>query len=111
MKEILYEKTVQSLVEKEFNPEKSRKLAEWNRADHAGSLMNDSETLFQAEDGSYFIVYEGGLRSRFHELPDVSLWFGGSYTRPVTETEAYEWCLETGNYEAAGTLKGAGYKV
>jgi len=105
MKEILYEKTLQSLVEREFDPEKSRKIAEWNSADHAGSLMTDSETLFQAEDGTYFIIYEGGLHSRFHELPDVSIWFGGSYTRSVTEHEAYEWCLETANYEAIEIIK------
>jgi len=104
MKEILYEKTVQCLVEKEYNPEKSQKIAEWNRADHTGSLMNDSETLYLAEDGSYFILYEGGLHSRFHELPDVTIWFGGSFTRKATVKEAYEWCLETGNCEAAQIL-------
>jgi hypothetical protein len=105
MKEILYEKTVQVLVGNEYDPEKSQKIAEWNSTDHSGSLMNDAETLYRTEDGSYFILYEGGLHSRFHELPDVSIWFGGSYTRPVTEEEAYEWCLETGNYDAVEIIK------
>jgi hypothetical protein len=100
MKEILYEKTVQVLVEKEYNPERSQKIAEWNNADHTGSLMNDMEALYLTEEGSYFILYEGGLHSRFHELPDVSIWFGGSYTCLVTVDEAYEWCLETANYDA-----------
>jgi hypothetical protein len=100
MKEILYEKTVQGLVEKECRPDRSQKIAEWSSADHSGTLMNDAETLYRTDDGSYFILYEGGLYSRFHELPDVSIWFGGSYTRPVTVEEAYEWCLETGNYDA-----------
>jgi hypothetical protein len=100
MKEILYEKIEQSLAEKEYNHQKAQKIAEWNNADHSGSLRNDSETLYASEEGNYFIIYEGGLYSRFHELPGVVTWFGGSYTRSVSLNDAYVWCQETGNYDA-----------
>jgi hypothetical protein len=100
MKEILYEKVEQSLVEKEYNPRKAQKIAEWDSTDHTGSLRNDVETLYVTEDGDYFIIYDGGLYSRFHELPGITTWFGGSYTRTVTKEEAYVWCQETGNYDA-----------
>jgi hypothetical protein len=100
MKEILYKKIEQSFTEREYDPQKARKIAEWNSADHTGSLRNDMETLYVNDDGNYFIVYDGGLSSRFHELPNVRTWFGGSFTRLVSEDDAYDWCLETGNYDA-----------
>jgi hypothetical protein len=100
MKEILYEKIEQRLIEKEHDPQKARKIAQWNSADHTGSLMNDVETLYVTEEGNYFILYDGGLNSRFHELPGVTTWFGGTYTQPVTAEEARTWCQETGNYDA-----------
>jgi hypothetical protein len=97
IKDILYEKAEQRLIEKELNPDKSTKLAQWNSADHMGSLRNDTETLYINENGEYFIVYEGGLCAGFHDLPDVETWFGGSYIRTITIEDAYAWCEETGN--------------
>jgi hypothetical protein len=97
IKDILYEKTEQRLIEKELSPDKSTKLAQWNSADHNHSLRNDSETLYINENGEYFIIYEGGLSSGFHKLPDVETWFGGSYIRTITIEDAYAWCEETGN--------------
>jgi hypothetical protein len=100
MKDILYEKVLQSTVEKEYDPGKATRLAEWSSADHSGSLRNDIETLYVTADGGYFILYEGGLYSRFHELPEIATWFGGTYTRPVSVEDALAWCQETGNYDA-----------
>ena len=100
MKEFLYEKVEQNLVEKGHDPQKSRKLAEWSSLDHSGSLINDTEILYMTEDGDYFIFYEGGLHSRFHELSGASTWFGGTYIRPVSVEDAFAWCQETGNYDA-----------
>ena len=97
IKDILYEKAEQRLMEKELNPDKATKLAQWNSADYMGSMRNDSETLFINENGEYFIIYEGGLNSGFHELPGVEAWFGGSYIRSITIEDAYSWCEETGN--------------
>ena len=97
IKDILYEKAEQILIEKELCPDKSTKLAQWNSADHNHSLRNDSETLYINENGEYFIIYEGGLNSAFHELPDVQTWFGGSYIRTISIEDAYAWCEETGN--------------
>jgi hypothetical protein len=97
IKDILYEKAEQRLMEKELNPDKSTRLAQWNSADHNHSLRNDSETLYINENGEYFIIYEGGLSSGFHELPGVEAWFGGSYIRIMTREYAYAWCEETGN--------------
>jgi hypothetical protein len=97
IKDILYEKAEQRLIEKELNPDKSTRLAQWNSADHSGSLRADSETLYINETGEYYIIYEGGLSSGFHELPDVQTWFGGSYIRTITIEDAYAWCEETGN--------------
>ena len=99
MKEFIYEKVEQSLVEKEHDPQKSRKLAEWNNRDHSGSLINDTEILYITEDGHYFIFYEGGLQSRFHELPGLATWFGGTYIWPVSVEDAFTWCQETDNYD------------
>jgi hypothetical protein len=96
IKDILYEKAEQRLMEKELNPDKSTRLAQWNSADHNHSLRNDSETLYINENGEYFIIYEGGLSSGFHELPGVEAWFGGSYIRIITIEDAYAWCEETG---------------
>ena len=98
--DILYEKTEQRLIEKELDPSKSFKLAQWSGADHTGSLRNDSETLYVSEKGEYYIVYEGGLNAGFHSLPGVESWFGGSHIRPVSITDAYDWCEETLNYDA-----------
>lgn len=97
IKDILYEKAEQRLIEKELNPDKSTKLGQWNSADHNHSMRNDSEALYINENGEYFIIYEGGLSSGFHELPGVETWFGGSYTRTITIEDAYAWCEETGN--------------
>ncbi len=97
LKDILYEKVEQRLVEKKLNPDKSRRLAEWTSADHSGSLRNDSETLYLNEQGEYYLVYEGGLTAGFHDLPGVESWFGGRYVRTISVEEAYAWCLETGN--------------
>jgi hypothetical protein len=97
IKDILYEKAEQRLIEKELNPDKSTRLGQWNSADHMGSIRNDSETLYINENGEYFIIYEGGLSSRFHELPGVEAWFGGSYIRTITIEDAHAWCEETGN--------------
>jgi len=100
LKEILYEKTEQSLLEKECDPRKATMLAQWSAADHSGSLRNDTETLYVAKNGEYFIVYEGGLGSGFHTLPGVATWFGGTYTRTISPADAHAWCQETGNYDA-----------
>jgi hypothetical protein len=97
IKDILYEKAEQRLIAKELDPDKSTRLAQWNSADHNGCLRDDSETLYVNENGEYYIIYEGGLSSRFHELPDVETWFGGSYIRTITIEDAYAWCEETGN--------------
>ncbi len=100
LKDILYEKVEQRLVEKELDPAKSKKLAEWTSAEKPMSLRNDSETLYISEQGAYYIVYEGGLNSGFHNLPGVETWSGGSYIRIISLEEAYSWCEETGNYDA-----------
>lgn len=97
MKEFLYERAEQRLIEKELNPQRSTRLAQWSGADHTGSLMSDTETLFVSERGEYFIIYEGGMGSGFHSLPGVESWFGGSYIRTVSIEDAYAWCEETGN--------------
>lgn len=99
MKEFLYEKAEQALVEKEFDPAKSTSLAQWSASEFSGIFRTDTETLYVSGKGEYFILYEGGMHSRFHELPGVETWFGGSYIRPVTVSEAVAWCEETGNYE------------
>jgi hypothetical protein len=100
MKDILYEKVEQRLIEKELGLDKSARLAEWCAADHAGSLRNDTETLFLNEKGEYIIVYEGGMGAGFHGLPGVETWFGGSYVRTLSLEDAYTWCEETGNFDA-----------
>ncbi len=100
IKDILYEKTLQRLLEKELNPDKSVRLASWCSAEYSGSLRNDTETLFVNEQGSYYIIYEGGLLSGFHDLPGVESWFGGTYIRTLSMEEAYAWCEETGNADA-----------
>ncbi len=100
IKDILYEKTEQRLIEKELDPSKSLKLAQWSGADHTGSFRNDSETLYVSGKGEYYIIYEGGLNAGFHSLPGVESWFGGSYIRPVSVEDAYAWCEETLNHDA-----------
>lgn len=100
IKDILYEKAEQRLIEKEFDPNKSTRLAEWSGADHAGSFRGDRETLYMSEKGDYFIVYEGGMNASFHALPGVESWFGGSYTRTLSAEEAFAWCEETGSFDA-----------
>ena len=100
MKDVLYEKVEQRLVEKELDPKKSTRLAEWTAADHSGSLMNDTETLYVNDKGEYFLVYEGGMNAAYHQLPGVESWFGGSYTKSLQADEALAWCEETGNYDA-----------
>ncbi len=97
MKDFLYERAEQRLLEKELNPDKSTRLAQWSSADHTGSLRNDTETLFVNERGEYYIIYEGGLGAGFHSLPGVESWYGGSYIRTLTLEDAYAWCEETGN--------------
>jgi hypothetical protein len=97
LKDILYEKVEQRLVEKELNPDKARRLAEWTNADHSGSLRNDTETLFLSEQGDVLPRVRGGMNAGFHDLPGVESWFGGRYVRTISVEEAYAWCLETGN--------------
>jgi hypothetical protein len=94
IKDILYEKAEQRLLEKELDPKKSTRLAEWTGAEHSGSFRNDTETLYVNEKGDYFIVYEGGMK------PGMESWFGGSYTRALSAHEAFAWCEETGNSDA-----------
>ena len=100
MKDILFEKIEQRLVEKELDPKKSTWLAEWKASDHTGSFRNDTETLYVNDKGEYFMVCEGGMKASFHDLPGVESWFGGTHTRPLQIGEALAWCEETGNYEA-----------
>lgn len=100
MKDILYEKAEQRLIEKELGLDKSTRLAEWCSADHSSSLRSDSEVLFINQRGEYFIVYEGGLGAGFHELPGVETWFGGTYIRMLSLEDAYAWCEETANFDA-----------
>ena len=99
IKDILYEKVEQRLVEKELDPKKSTRIAEWRAAEHTGSFRSDTETLYVNDKGEYFIVYEGGMNAAFHDLPGVESWFGGSYTRSLQADEALAWCEETGNYD------------
>ncbi len=84
---------------KGYDPERSEKLADWSPGDYGG-LRHEAETLYRSEDGGYFLLYEGGLFSRFHELAGVEHWYGGTHIRPVIREEAIAWCEETGNYEA-----------
>jgi hypothetical protein len=100
IKDILYEKTEQRLMEKELDPNKSVKLAQWAEADHTSGFRNDSETLYVSEKGEYYIVYEGGLNAGFHSLPGVESWFGGTYIRTISIEDAYNWCEETLNQDA-----------
>jgi hypothetical protein len=99
MKDILYEKIEQRLLAKELDPEKSILLGDWSASDHQASLRCETEMLFVSAQGRYFIVYEGGMKAPYHDLPGVESWFGGSYTRAVTVEEAIEWCEETGNLD------------
>ncbi|HDP26504.1 MAG TPA: hypothetical protein ENN34_13860 [Deltaproteobacteria bacterium] len=100
MKELLYEKVEQALVEKAFDPAKSTKIGDWSANELSGGFRTDTETLYVSASGDYFLLYEGGMLSRFHELEGVESWFGGSYIRPMTVSEAVSWCEETGNHEA-----------
>jgi hypothetical protein len=91
---------IQNINEKEYNIESSEKVAEWSAADYSGSFRHEAETLYKTENGHYFIFYEGGLFSQYHQLEGLDSWYGGTHIRPVTRDEAVAWCEETGNDEA-----------
>ena len=78
-----------------FSVERSLKIADW----HSEYLNAESETLYRSEDGEYFLVYEGGLFSSFHQLPECKSWYGGTFIRKIKIEDAIAWCEETGNYE------------
>ena len=85
------------------DPNRSEKLAEWSPGG-CGGLRHETETLYRSEETGYFLLYEGGPLSRFHELAGVERWYGGSHIRRVTREEAVSWCEETGNYEAIAAI-------
>lgn len=89
----------QLIDENEYNPQTSEKLAEWNPAEYSGGFRHEAETLYKTQGGNFFILFEGGLFSRFHELTDSKQWYGGTHIQPVSYMEAVVWCEETGNYE------------
>jgi hypothetical protein len=91
---------IQDINEKEYNIESSEKLAEWSTADYSGFFRHEAETLYKTEKGNYFILYEGGLLSQYHQLEGLDSWYGGTHIRPVSRAEAVVWCEETGNFEA-----------
>ncbi len=77
----------------------SEKVAQWNPGELSGSFMQEIETLYKTEEGTYFLHTHGGLFSRFQPSEDSGSWFGGAVIRPMSEEEAFAWCRETGNYE------------
>jgi len=93
------EKTGLVMDENEYNPQSSEKLAEWNHAEYSGGFSHETEALFKTQGGNFFILFEGGLFSRFHEFADSENWYGGTHVQPVSYQEAIVWCEETGNYE------------
>jgi len=102
------------LVDKnDYNPESSEKLAEWNPAEYGWGFRRETESLYRTEGGKFFILYEGGLFSRFHEFAGSKNWYGGEHIEPVSYQEAIVWCEETGNNEALqkhlSLCKGGGF--
>ena len=89
----------QLIDENEYNPQSSEKLAEWNPAEYSGGFRHEAETLYKTQAGNFFILFEGGLFSKFHEFADAKNWYGGKHIQPVSYQEAVVWCEETGNYE------------
>jgi len=83
----------------EYNPKTSQKLADWSPGENPGGFLYEVETLYRTEKGSYFILLEGGLFSRFHPFPGSEIWYGGSNIKPVSDDEALGWCEETGNFD------------
>jgi hypothetical protein len=89
----------QLIDENEYSPQSSEKLAEWNPTEYSGGFRHETETLYQTERGAFFIFFEGGLFSRFHEFTGEKNWYGGTHVQPVSYQEAIEWCEATGNYD------------
>jgi len=89
---------------KKYDPQSCELLAQWNPAELRGGFRHESEILYKTEDGEFFVLYEGGLLSRFHALSQVENWYGGVVVQPVSRNEALAWCEETGNYEAIERL-------
>ena len=87
----------------EYNPQSSRKLAQWCPDEYGGGFRHEAETLYMTQAGNYFILLEGGLFSRFHEYPGSGQWYGGTFIHRVSRQEAVIWCEETGNYDALET--------
>lgn len=91
--------------ENEYNPQSSKKLAQWCPAEYSGGFRHEVETLYMTEEGNYFIFSEGGLFSSFHEYSGSGNWYGGTHIRPVSLEEAVMWCEETGNYDTSSSIQ------
>lgn len=85
--------------EQEYTPQDSEELAQWSPTELTGGFWQEKEILYKTQKGNYFILFQGGLFSRFRANPNADTWFGGSSIKPVTEQEAFAWCQETGNYD------------
>lgn len=85
--------------EKEYSPQDSEELARWNPAELSGGFWREVEVLYRTQKGNYFILFQGGLFSRFQADPGSGFITGSGRIMPLTEQEAFSWCQETGNYE------------
>jgi hypothetical protein len=89
-----------SFDEKEYDPQSSEELARWNPAELSGGFWREIEILYKTQKGNYFILFQGGLFSRFHADLNSNALPGSPLIKPITEQEAFAWCQETGNYDA-----------
>lgn len=92
--------TINGLV---YDTSKATEIASWWNNLPASDFHYVSETLYRTTKGAYFLHGEGGALSSYSQTCGTNSWCGGSRLRPMTESEAFEWCQDNDRQSAIDT--------
>jgi hypothetical protein len=77
---------------KRYDTDTATRIAAAESSCNPGDFHYWAETLYMTKKGAFFMQGEGGALSRWSEPVGSNGRGGGSGIRPMTETEAREWC-------------------
>lgn len=79
---------------KYYDTEKAKEISRSDNGYYPNDFRYYEETLYQKENGDYFLHLEGGGLSPVRQITDGGSYCGGEAIKPLTLNEAKEWVEE-----------------
>lgn len=87
-------KRTADILQKRYNTENARLVSSYESDLPTSDFSYVKESLYQRDDGSYFLVGEGGAMSRYNQMDELGGRTYGEGSYPITVAEAQRWLMK-----------------